>query len=121
MSTNFNIIEQKTINYDDLKKDYCNGLRFNELKKKYGVGNSQYQRLLNRFREEGITITGSWKKPKKYYNPEYIYRVLTKGICYWTVKRTINGKQISFGTYKNRALAEQRVKELNENNWEGLL
>lgn len=124
MSMNFNLIEQETIDYDAVKQDYINGLRSKELHRKYGIGGSQYQRLLNRFREDGVEIKGSWKKPvseKAHYNPTYIHRNISRGICYWHVKRWIKGKVHYFGNYKTHALAEQRVAELESNNWEGLL
>ena len=115
----FNIVESKTLNYEEVKQAYLNGIRGNRLRKKFGIGRSQYTRLLNRFREDGIIIP---KKGNVAINntPKYYYNNICNGIPYWTVSRTINYKHHYFGHYKTEAEAQQRVKELQENNWDGV-
>lgn len=117
---NFKIVEGVSLDYDEAKKAYLNGIRGVNLRKMFNIGSSQYQRLLTRFREDGIIIPrkGNVSVGKQ---PKYYYRNLCKGRSYWTVSRTINWKRHYFGHYKTQAEAKAKVKELEANNWEGLL
>jgi len=54
-------------------------------------------------------------KPKYYYFANYY------GYGYWVVRRTINGERHNFGHFKSEAEAQQKVRELDSNGWEGLL
>lgn len=120
---NFNIIEQKTINYEAAKQDYLNGIVGDKLRAKHNMGSSAYTRLLQRFREDGLNIPMNCRNlhRRKQYEGKYYYRVVKHGKTYWVVKKWINNKMVYFGYYKTRAEAEQKVIELKENNWEGLL
>jgi hypothetical protein len=117
---NFNIIDGDYFDYDKAKEAYLKGIRGNNLRKKFGIGRSQYVRLLKRFREDGIIIP---HKGNVQINnaPKYYYNHICNGYSYWTVSRTINYKLHYFGHFKTEAEAQQRVKELEENNWEGLI
>lgn len=117
---NFKIVEQDTINYEQAKQDYIKGLRHNNFCEKHGIGKSQYLRLLKRFQEDGVPVNMK-RTPihkKKHYNPTNVYRFLSKGIGYWRVSKIINGKTHYFGTYKSKAKAEKKARELKDNNWE---
>lgn len=119
----FKVIEQRTADYNALKQDYINGFRYPHFHSQYGVGRSQYRTLLQRFADDGVEVklrrTPIYEKP--HYNPKHISRRLVKGIAYWTVTKWINGELHYFGNYKSKAKAEQRVKELKQNNWNGLM
>lgn len=119
MTLSFNIVEQKQVDYDAVKQDYLNGIIGMELREKHGLGGSAYLRLLKRFREEGIPVPN--KSPKKSRKCKYYYREFKRGKPYWSVRKWINGEVVWFGGYWTEAEAKQRVKELRENNWEGLL
>ena len=103
-----------------MKTAYLKGIRGARLRKKFGIGTSAYRRLLQEFREDGITIAHRGRvrvnsKPKYYYVANY------GGHRYWVVRRTINWKVYNFGHFKSEAEAQQKVQELEANNWEGLL
>ena len=118
---NCRIIEEDYVDrYAEMKEAYLNGIRGARLREKFGMGRSAYKRLLNEFREDGVTISHRGRvkvdsKPKYYYPATYgTYR-------YWVVRRTINWKVYNFGYFKSEAEAQQKVRELEQNNWEGLL
>lgn len=119
----FNIIEQDGLDYEQAKQDYLKGIKGVNLQRKHGIGISQYTRLLDRFRDDGIPVP-KYKQPvssKSHYNPKNYGRVLGKGKPVFQVSKTIKGKKYTFGNYKTEALAQKRVKELRASNWEGLL
>lgn len=117
---NFNIVEKKESSYEDMKEAYLNGIRGKQLREMFDIGSSAYTRLLKEFREDGIIVPhrGNNKINKPIKN--YYYRVIN-GIGYWVVSKKINYKTYYFGHYHSKAEAEERVKELKQNNWEGLL
>lgn len=118
MGITFNIVEQEGLDYEEAKTAYLNGIKGMRFRKMFGIGTSQYTRLLERFREDGIPITpigGVYRgKPKNYYciNVQY---------GYWVVCKWFNRKKHYFGMYKSEAEAKARVEELKKNNWNGLL
>ena len=119
----FNIKEQSTIPYNEIKEDYLKGYRYPYIHQKYGCGRSQYGRLLQRFKDDGVDVKlkRTPTKNKAHYNPTNIHRRLVKGIPYWVVTKTIKGQTHYYGNYKKLAEAEQKRNELKQNNWEGLL
>ena len=123
MSISFNIVDQDTIPYEKVKQLYIKGYRYPYFHENYGIGRSQYFRLLLRFQEDGVSVPlkRTPVSDKAHYNPSNIHRRLVKGIPYWVVTKVINGETHYFGNYKNRAEAEQKRNELKQNNWEGLL
>lgn len=118
---NYNVIEKDYVdNYNEMKKAYLNGVRGERFRKLFGIGRSAYKRILQDFREDGIFIAHRGKvkvgsKPKYYYFANYY------GYGYWVVRRTINGERHNFGHFKSEAEAQQKVRELDSNGWEGLL
>ena len=119
MSMNFKIKEQKTINYNQAKEAYQQGIKGKKLRRMFNLGTSQYMALLKDFRAEGLPVKTTSNKPKREIKK--YYKHLCKGITYWSVSKIKNGETHYFGHYKTQAEAEARVKELKENNWEGLL
>lgn len=118
MTLNFNIVDGNPVDYDEVKKDYLNGIISDELCEKHGMGKSQYSRLLKQFKEEGIYIT---IKRNGVKNPRW-YCILKKGEKKtYRVQRMFNKKLYKFGTYKTEEEAKKRVEELKANGWEGLL
>ena len=120
MSLNFRVVEQETVPYETLKQAYLNGIRGKKLMEMYGMGSSQYTRLLRDFREDGIVVprrgNTSINENTKWYSHQGFGRY-----TYWVVKRTINGQKYTFGRYKTEAEAQKKVEELKKNNWNGLL
>ena len=116
----FSIREGNSLDYEQVKTDYCNGIIGKKLQKKYGIGSSQYTSLLKRFREDGIKVNGQGSiSPIK--KPRFYQKQLSKGIMYFTVTRTINGIRYYGGMFHTEAEAQQSVKELNEIGWESCL
>ena len=115
----FNIVDGEQIDYEEIKQAYLEGVRGRKLREMFGIGTSQYTRILVRFREDGIIVP---QKGNVVVNnePKYYQRNMCNGICYWVVSRTVNWKRHYFGRYKTEAEAQARVKELKENNWEGV-
>ena len=116
----FEIKEGKSIDYEKAKLAYLQGVRGTALRKMFGMGTSQYTRLLQRFREDGLTVPHKGNVAINK-NPKYYHKNLCKGISYYTVTRTINWKRYYFGHFKTEAEAKARVMELEKNNWEGLI
>ena len=120
MTLNFRVVDGNSVDYDTLKEDYLNGIIGDKLCKKHGIGKTQYNTLLKRFKEEGIFIG------KKFYgngvkHPRW-YRILKgKNNTYYQVRRMFNKKMYKFGTYKTEEEAIKRVEELEANGWEGLV
>ena len=111
----FRISEGKGINYEQAKKDYIEGLHGVKFRDKHNLGLSAYNRLLKRFREEGITIYNNKLDAKYYYHSK-------KADVYVVCRRIgVSGKFHYFGNYKTEDEAKARVEELKANNWEGLL
>lgn len=119
----FNIVEQNSIDYEQAKKDYINGIRGNRLRNKHQIGRSQYIRLLTRFKDDGVPVPlrRTPINEKQHYNPKNYSRVLGKGNPAFQVVKTIKGKKHTFGNYKTEAEAQIRVNELRQNDWDGLL
>ena len=110
---NFRIVENEYVPMDDIKKDWINGLRGNELRKKWGMSTRKYSRMLDELEADGYKTKHRRKKQSKTPKNVY-YDVRTKR---FTVKKMINGEYIYGGCFTKRCDAEQRVKELNENGW----
>ena len=116
----FRIVEQKSINYEAVKQAYLNGIRGRKLMDMFGIGSSQYTRLLRDFREDGINVPRqghcSINKPAKWYTCESYGKY-----TYYVVKRVINGKRYVFARFKTEKEAINKVEELKQNNWDGLI
>lgn len=114
---NFNITDGDTIDYEQAKQDYINGLRSKSFRKKYNIGASAYGSLLKRFREDGIEVhvRGKYKTPTAKY---YHYNKVSN---HYVVTRKVKGKSFYFGYFLTEKEAQARVEELKQNNWEGLL
>lgn len=117
----FNIVEnnQSVLDMDELIKDYNNmNLSVKEIQKKHNIGSGAWQTVLKRLKEHGVTMRG-YSKPRGVRKARYYY--WDKHSQSWRVYRFINGKYHGFGGYKLEKEAQERVKELKQNNWEGLL
>lgn len=119
MEVAFRIVEQKQADYEEMKQAYLKGVRGVNLRKMFNLGTSSYTRLLRDFRADGIIIPRKGNVKTVNHAPKYYHKHLCKGRHYWTVSRTVNYKKVYFGHYATESEAIQRVKELQENNWEG--
>ena len=114
------VVDGEYPEYEEIKEAYLNGIRGAKLREKFGIGTSAYKTLLKEFREDGIIIAQKGRV-KVGNTPKYYYRASFGEHTYWVVRRTINWKVYNFGYFKSKAEAQQKVKELEENGWEGLL
>lgn len=111
---NFHIVDGEEPSYEDIKKDYLNGLKGDNLRAKYHISPKKYTKILKEFEKDGIK-TQRRRKGKTYKKPKYYsYNINTHRFI---VERQINGKRIYGGCFKRRIDAEQRVKELEANGW----
>ena len=123
---NFNIIDgYDDIDYDTLLEDYRNlELSVKEIQKKHGLTIGKWQSITREWKEKGIKLRGRQNQRKNHYPGEYIGAknyYYSKSIGKYTVSKHINGKYYYFGTFGTEEEAQARVKELRENNWDGLL
>lgn len=110
---NFTISDGEYIPYEDIKKDYINGLRANALQEKYNISPGMYKSLLDRFEAEGVKVAR--RRKKKCRKPSYIH--YNRAYDHYIVERIINGKKIYGGAFKKKAEAELRRNELEANGW----
>ncbi|MBR0059629.1 MAG: hypothetical protein IJP99_10685 [Methanobrevibacter sp.] len=117
---NFKIVDGNPIDYEEVKKDYLNGIVSKALCKKHNIGTSQYLRILKRFREEGVIGKGRIYR-NGVTNPKW-YRTTTSsnGTKSYEVRRMFNTKMYTFGRFKTEEEAQARVEELKSNGWDGL-
>ena len=117
---NFNISENPSYNlqeYELIKKDYTESdLTVTEIRAKYGLEQRDWNEFLRQIKSENIPVRdgSTWYKQVKNYS----YNIRSKK---WEVHKVINNKSHFFGAYKTKEEAQNRVGELKQNNWEGLL
>lgn len=112
----FHIIENSEPDYnlEEVIKDYLNTeLSTTEIKQKHKITTRKYTKILNEIKKRGLPLRNT-----KHNSLNCKYYYFNKG--YWFVKRVFNQKTYYFGTYKSEEEAKARVKELRENNWNGL-
>ena len=115
---NFRIVENADKGYDeqDVIKDYLNhDIPVREIKEKYGISDGSWVTLLKHWKKDGIPIRSGRNRD----NPRYY--IFDKRYGRWSVVRTIHSRTHNFGRYDTEEEAQNRVKELKENNWNGLL
>ena len=107
----FNIIdgEYKVLDRETIQQEYLRGVPVYKIRGKHNLSRSDWYRILREFKSEGVPLRGS--------NPKYYY---WNG-RYWVVCRYIKRREHRFGLYHTREEAEMRVRELESNNWDGLL
>ena len=111
----FRIIEKPEPTYDieEVLKDYTEtDLPVKEIREKYGISQGQWLTILKHWKREGVTMRG-YNKPK-FYRYEKRYKR-------YVVNKTIKSHAYYFGSYRTEEEAKARVRELEENNWNGLL
>ena len=114
---NFNIIEnpEPEYNIEEIIQDYNNyNIRVSEIQAKHGITRSTWHNtILRKLREHKVPL----RDPRIHYKPRYYYKIGKR----YRVQRVINGKCKYFGYYNTIEEAQAKVKELEENNWNGLL
>ena len=119
---NFNIIDgTDDLDYDMVLQDYQNlELSVREIKEKHGITDGKWQRITKQWREQGITLRSKYHRTGY---PVYTFRCknYTLNNGRYKVYKEINGKKHYFGTYETEEEAKAKVKELWDNNWNGLL
>ena len=118
---NFNIIENPRDDYnlDEIIQDYTNlELPVTKIREKYGLSQGKWERILKEMREKDVPIRD------KHYN-RYLklgkYYYYNKKLGLYHIIRVFKGKHYSFGYFKTEKEAQERVEELHENGWDGLL
>ena len=113
----FNIIEKPdpTYNPDEVLIDYQNpDITVKEIKAKYGITNGKWLTLLKHWKRDGVKL----RSPR---NRDRVPKYYTKNRGRYYVTRMIHCRNYSFGGFATEEEAQARVKELEANNWEGLL
>ena len=111
----FKVVENHQPAYDieEVKKDYTEtNLSVKQIREKYGISQGQWLTILKHWKREGVTMRG-YNKPK-FYRYEKRYKR-------YVVNKTIKSHAYYFGSYRTEEEAKARVRELEENNWNGLL
>ena len=109
----FRVVDGDYLPYDEIKKDYENGITGNALKKKYNITHRGYKSILDRLEADGVKLVrGRQKKRRKVTNIHY-----NRTQNNYKVEKIINGKKIYGGSFKKRADAELRRNELEANGW----
>ena len=111
----FKVVENHQPDYDieEVKKDYTEtDTPVKEIRAKYGISQRRWVTILKHWKREGVTMR-EYKKPKFYHYEKRYNR--------YVVNKTINSHGYYFGSYKTEEEAKARVKELQANNWNGLL
>lgn len=97
-------------------------IRVATIKEQLGLCQNDYRKLRRDAIEEGLILPRTkpynTKKPTYKTNPRYVYKSIKKGIVYFTVTRTINGKRIFYGNFKDIRQADRMVELLKENDWD---
>ena len=106
---NFKIRDGDYLPYDEIKKDYENGLVGKALMDKYGITNKAYTGLLDRLEADGVKLARKRYAKKPIKKPTYVYPAGNRS---WMVRKWVNGEYIYGGCFKTKALAEQKVREL---------
>lgn len=76
----FNIRDGEYLDYDSAKEAYLNGIRGDKFRELFNIGKSQYSRLLNHFRDDGIIIPRRGNvpinSPPKYYHKNFVHGIM---------------------------------------------
>ena len=122
----FNIIDgSDDLPYDDILRDYQNlELSVAEIRTKYNLSMGKWQSITRRWKKDGIPLRGRHNQRKRQYPPHYAcaknYHYNKKN-GHYIVTKNINGEFHYFGAYDSEEEAIDRVHELRESNWDGLL
>ena len=124
---NFNIVNgHDNFDYEQIKKDYQNlDLSVKTIREKYDLSMGKWQRITKQFKEDGIPLRNRHRQSERVYRTKkfsgaknYYYDKITMK---WRVIKYIGGKCYYFGSYVEEQDAIDKVRELRQNNWEGLL
>ena len=121
-SKTFRVIENYSHEhkFDAFKEDFLKGLNKKELREKYDIPPSVWTEWRKRLETEFNIIRrtgGRQKAPKGRTKPtEYIFKRTYKGNV--TIKRWLNGKYYSYGTYPSSKVAEKVADKLVKSNWD---
>lgn len=113
---NFNIIESSSVDhYEEMKKDYINGIIGEELRNKWDIGTTSYLNFLKRLKGDGVKISKGGAKRKITHLPPHVYQRENKSFF---IQKYINGRgSCYYGTYYTIEEAEAKVNELQDNGW----
>ena len=119
----FKVVENHQPDYDieEVKKDYTEtDTPVKEIRAKYGISQGQWLTILKHWKREGVTMRGrNYCSRKGSIFTTYYYPHGNTGR--YVILRSIGGKSYYFGICNNEEEAKARVKELQANNWNGLL
>jgi hypothetical protein len=91
------------------------------IKEQLSLGQNDYRKLRRDAIEEGLCNPRrkAYKKKLPYkVNPKHIGTQYRGGVEYFKVIKSINGKRVYFGYFKDYRQAERMVELLKENNWD---
>ena len=104
------------INLSNFLKDYYDGIPASQLKKKYKLTGRQYRRICE---DNNLSRSKDFLNENKHFTKPFVATYITKtqnGT--WNVRKTLNGKARSYGTYILKPVAEYIVEELKKVEWD---
>lgn len=102
---------------ENIKKDYLNlDYTVKDIKAKYNLKEYEWSKIRDYLVGKGMPLRKINGFSFLNKNAKYYYKTRAKT---YVVKRTFNRKMVYFGSYPSEELAQRRVAELEESNWEG--
>ena len=93
-----------------------------KIKSRLKLGTNEYRKLRRDALEEGLinlrTKPYNTKKPTYKTNPRYVSKSTNGNRDYFIVTKTINGKHVFYGSFKDIRQADRMVELLKECNWD---
>ena len=93
-----------------------------KIKSRLKLGTNEYRKLRRDAIEEGLitlrTKPYNTKKPTYKTNPRYVSKSTHGNLEYYIVTKTINGKHVFYGSFKDIRQADRMVELLKECNWD---
>ena len=96
-------------------------IRVATIKEQLGLCQNDYRKLRRDAIQEGLVKprpVGYKRKTSYKTNPRYVCKSISKGIVYFLVTKTVNGKRIFYGSFKDIRQADRMVELLKENDWD---
>ena len=124
---NFKVVEgQDNIDYDAILRDYQNlDLSVKTIREKYNLSIGRWNTIIRKFKEDNIPLRSNKKQSPRTYNG--IHHIGAKNYYYnkktgkYRITKRIDGRIRYFGSVDSEEEAIDRVCELRESNWDGLL
>lgn len=109
---------EDTIDWEQLKEDYQNlEMTVPEIKEKYGVTNSQWNRVRRQLKEDGVPLRNRGRVRNSYCSYHAKHYHVDKKSGKFLVRKVVKGEYIRFGLFDTEDEAKAKVEELKANGW----